>query len=162
MNYNIIINTHRFKKIRYQLDEASLFPQLDFAIIILSLNGNKWCFNPFFLKDFWFLFMSERTNTDQKKKFWWKRLYHWWDIKGEKEQKRLKSFIPLVLYTIAFIYGVIYLSILNTVNRSKGMDAVKSWYGGDRPEIVRALTREKEGQENSFKKLIRKQVSGGR
>ena len=42
------------------------------------------------------------------------------------------------------------------------MDAVKSWYGGDRPEIVRALTREKEGQENSFKKLIRKQVSGGR
>ena len=106
--------------------------------------------------------MSERTNTDQKKKFGWKRLYHWWDIKGEKEQKRLKSFIPLVLYTSAFIYGVIYLSILNTVNRSKGMDAVKSWYGGDRPEIVRALTREKDNQKNSFKKLIRKQVSGGR
>ena len=136
-----------------------MFPQLDFAIIILSLNGSL---TPFFLRIFRFLFMSERTNTDQKKKFWWKRLYHWWDIKGEKEQKRLKSFIPLVLYTIAFIYGVIYLSILNTVNRSKGMDAVKSWYGGDRPEIVSALTREKEGQENSFKKLIRKQVSGGR
>ena len=91
-----------------------------------------------------------------------KRLFNWWNNKGATEQKRLKSFIPLSLYTIAFIYGVIYLSILNTENRSKGMDAVKSWYGGDRPEIVRALTREKEDQENSFKKLIRKQVSGGR
>ena len=106
--------------------------------------------------------MVEETNTDQKKKSLWQRLYRWWDSKEETEQKRLKSFIPLILYTVAFIYGVIYLSILNTVNRSKGMDAVKTWYGGDRPEIVRALTREKEDQENSFKKLIRKQVSGGR
>ena len=85
-----------------------------------------------------------------------KRLFDWWNKKGEVEQKRLKSFIPLSLYTIAFIYGVIYLSILNTVNRSKGMDAVKTWYGGDRSEIVRALTREKEGLENSFKAMIRK------
>ena len=91
-----------------------------------------------------------------------KRLFNWWDNKGEAEQKRLKSFIPLSLYTIAFIYGVIYLSILNTVNRSKGMDAVKTWYGGDRSEIVRALTREKEDLENSFKNMIRKRVSGGR
>ena len=106
--------------------------------------------------------MVEEINTDQKKKSLWQRLYRWWDSKEETEQKRLKSFIPLILYTVAFIYGVIYLSILNTVNRSKGMDAVKTWYGGDRPEIVRALTREKEDQENSFKKLIRKQVSGGR
>ena len=106
--------------------------------------------------------MVEETNTDQKKKSLWQRLYRWWDSKEETEQKRLKSFIPLILYTVAFIYGVIYLSILNTVNRSKGMDAVKTWYGGDRPEIVRVLTREKEDQENSFKKLIRKQVSGGR
>ena len=91
-----------------------------------------------------------------------KRLFNWWDNKGETEQKRLKSFIPLSLYTIAFIYGVIYLSILNTVNRSKGMDAVKTWYGGDRSEIVRALTREKEDLESSFKNMIRKRVSGGR
>ena len=90
-----------------------------------------------------------------------KRLFNWWNNKGEAEQKRLKSFIPLSLYTIAFIYGVIYLSILNTVNRSKGMDAVKTWYGGDRSEIVRALTREKEDLESSFK-MIRKRVSGGR
>ena len=91
-----------------------------------------------------------------------KRLFNWWNNKGEAEQKRLKSFIPLSLYTIAFIYGVIYLSILNTVNRSKGMDAVKTWYGGDRSEIVRALTREKEDLESSFKNMIRKRVSGGR
>ena len=91
-----------------------------------------------------------------------KRLFNWWNNKGEAEQKRLKSFIPLSLYTIAFIYGVIYLSILNTVNRSKGMDAVKTWYGGDRSEIVRALTREKEDLESSFKNMVRKRVSGGR
>ena len=90
------------------------------------------------------------------------RLLNWWNNQGETEQKRLKSFIPLSLYTIAFIYGVIYLSILNTVNRSKGMDAVKTWYGGDRSEIVRALTREKEDLESSFKNMIRKRVSGGR
>ncbi len=106
--------------------------------------------------------MDDGANKDQEKLPWWRRLSRWWNSKEETEQKRLKSFIPLALYTIAFIYGVIYLSILNTVNRSKGMDAVKSWYGGDRPEIVRALTREKEGLEKSFEKLDRKQVSGGR
>jgi len=42
------------------------------------------------------------------------------------------------------------------------MDAVKTWYGGDRSEIVRALTREKEDLESSFKNMIRKRVSGGR
>jgi hypothetical protein len=119
-------------------------------------------FNPFVLKGFWFFCMSDGANNDQKKPSWWRRLSLWWASKEEAEQKRLKSFIPLALYTLAFIYGVIYLSILNTVNRSKGMDAVKSWYGGDRPEIVRALTREREGLEKSFEKLIRKQVSGGR
>ena len=91
-----------------------------------------------------------------------KRLFNWWNNKGETEQKRLKSFIPLSLYTIAFIYGVIYLSILNTVNRGKGMDAIKTWYGGDRSEIVKALEEEKEYLENSFQKMIRKRVSGGR
>ena len=97
----------------------------------------------------------------QKKNFW-QRLNHWWHSKEEVEQKRLKSFIPLTLYTIAVIYGVIYLSILNTVNRGKGMDAIKTWYGGDRSEIVNALQEEKEYLENSFQKMIRKRVSGGR
>ena len=91
-----------------------------------------------------------------------KRLLNWWNNKGEAEQKRLKSFIPLTLYAAAIIYGVIYLSILNTVNRGKGMDAIKTWYGGDRSEIVRALKKEKDYLENSFKKMIRKKVSGGR
>ena len=97
-----------------------------------------------------------------EKKSYWKRLDHWWKNKGEAEQKRIKSFIPLSLYTVAVVYGVIYLSILNTVNRGKGMDAIKSWYGGDRSEIVRALNKEKDYLENSFKKMIRKRVSGGR
>ena len=97
-----------------------------------------------------------------QKKTLWKRLYQWWHNKEEAEQKRLKSFIPLTLYTIAVMYGVIYLSILNTVNRGKGMDAIKTWYGGDRSEIVKALNDEKEYLESSFKKMIRKKVSGGR
>jgi hypothetical protein len=42
------------------------------------------------------------------------------------------------------------------------MDAVKTWYGGDRPEIVKALKEEKEYLQNSFQKMIRKRVSGGR
>jgi len=106
--------------------------------------------------------MVDDSAKDQRKKSYWKRLDHWWKNKGEAEQKRLKSFIPLTLYTIAVVYGVIYLSILNTVNRGKGMDAIKSWYGGDRSEIVRALNKEKDYLENSFKKMIRKRVSGGR
>ena len=106
--------------------------------------------------------MVDDSAKNQRKKSYWKRLDHWWGNKGEAEQKRLKSFIPLTLYTVAVVYGVIYLSILNTVNRGKGMDAIKSWYGGDRSEIVRALNKEKDYLENSFKKMIRKRVSGGR
>ena len=106
--------------------------------------------------------MVDDTGKDQRKKSYWKRLDHWWKNKGEAEQKRIKSFIPLTLYTVAVVYGVIYLSILNTVNRGKGMDAIKTWYGGDRSEIVRALNKEKDYLENSFKKMIRKRVSGGR
>ena len=64
--------------------------------------------------------------------------------KKRRNKKRLKSFIPLTLYTIAVIYGVIYLSILNTVNRGKGMDAIKTWYGGDRSQIVKVLKEEEE------------------
>jgi hypothetical protein len=105
--------------------------------------------------------MGDNSFKNQKKNLW-RRLYQWWHNKEEVEQKRLKSFIPLSLYTIAIIYGVIYLSILNTVNRGKGMDAIKTWYGGDRSEIVEALKEEQEYLENSFKKMIRKRVSGGR
>ena len=91
-----------------------------------------------------------------------RRLFTWWNNKSETEQKRLKSLIPLTLYTIAVVYGVIFLSILNTVNRGKGMDAIKTWYGGDRSEIVNALKEEKEYLESSFQKMIRKRVSGER
>ena len=108
------------------------------------------------------VFVMDDGAFKNQKKNPWKRFYQWWQNKGEAEQKRLKSFIPLTLYTIAVIHGVIYLSILNTVNRGKGMDAIKTWYGGDRPEIVKALKEEKEYLGNSFKKMIRKRVSGER
>ena len=132
-----------------------------FAIIFSSgrktLNSLK-----LFIFTVYPVFVMGDDSFKNKKKTLWKRLYQWWYDKEEVEQKRLKSFIPLTLYTMAIVYGVIYLSILNTVNRGKGMDAIKTWYGGDRSEIVKALEEEKEYLENSFQKMIRKRVSGGR
>ncbi|NIQ03715.1 MAG: hypothetical protein GWM98_28005 [Nitrospinaceae bacterium] len=96
--------------------------------------------------------------AEQKQSLW----YRLWDHKSEKEKKRLKSFVPLILYTIAFIYGVLYLSILNSVNRYNPGTTVKSWYGGDKPEIVEARKKEIREIDESFKTLIRKRVAGGR
>jgi hypothetical protein len=132
-----------------------------FAIIVTICNANERLLKLFIFMVYAVFIMGGDAFKSQKKTFW-QRLNHWWHSKEEVEQKRLKSFIPLTLYTIAIIYGVIYLSILNTVNRGKGMDAIKTWYGGDRSEIVNALQEEKEYLENSFQKMIRKRVSGGR
>ncbi|NIQ02349.1 MAG: hypothetical protein GWM98_19760 [Nitrospinaceae bacterium] len=88
-------------------------------------------------------------------------LQRWWFSKPETERKRIKSFIPLVLYTFGFLYFVIYLSILNSVNRYKSGSTVKSWFGGDRPEIVKMKERQEKEIQESFKAL-RKKVSGGR
>jgi hypothetical protein len=68
--------------------------------------------------------------------------------------------IPWLLYVVAFFYGIIYLSILNTVNREKTGTTVKTWFGGDRQEIIDAREREKREIKESFKGL-RKRVSGG-
>jgi hypothetical protein len=95
--------------------------------------------------------------SDNKDSLW----YRLWGHKSEQEKKRVKSFIPLIMYTAAFIYGVIYLSILNTVNRYNPGPAVKSWFGGDRPEVIAARIKEKTDIEESYKGL-RKRVSGGR
>ncbi len=84
----------------------------------------------------------------------------WWRKKSESEQKRLKSFIPLFLYTIGFLYFIVYLSILNTVNRGKTGDSVKNWFGGDPPWVMEQ-NKIREDIENSFTKT-RKRVSGGR
>ena len=134
---------------------------MGFAIIVKICNANERLLKLFIFMVYAVFIMSGDVFKSQKKTFW-QRLYQWWHSKEEVEQKRLKSFIPLTLYTIAIIYGVIYLSILNTVNRGKGMDAIKTWYGGDRSELVTALQEEKEYLENSFQKMIRKRVSGGR
>ncbi len=85
----------------------------------------------------------------------------WWQDKPEREKKRIRSFGPLILYTVAVFYGVIYLSILNTVNRYNTGTAVKSWWGGDLPEVVKLKEQQKKDIEESFKAL-RKRVSGGR
>ena len=93
---------------------------------------------------------------DEKKSLW----YRLWDHKSLKEKQRLRSLVPWLLYGIAVFYGIIYLSILNTVNREKTGTAVKSWFGGDRQEIIDAREREERQIKESFK-AMRKRVSGG-
>ena len=93
---------------------------------------------------------------DKKESLW----YRLWDHKSLKEKQRLRSLVPWLLYGIAVFYGIIYLSILNTVNREKTGTAVKSWFGGDRQEIIDAREREERQIKESFK-AMRKRVSGG-
>ena len=87
--------------------------------------------------------------------------YRVWDHKSEKEKQRLRSLIPMILYAALVMYGIIYLSILNTVNRNNPGPAVKSWFGGDSPEIIAARNKELTEREESYKGL-RKRVAGGR
>ena len=93
---------------------------------------------------------------DEKESLW----YRLWDHKSLKEKQRLRSLVPWLLYGVAVFYGIIYLSILNTVNREKTGTAVKSWFGGDRQEIIDAREREERQIKESFK-AMRKRVSGG-
>ncbi len=89
------------------------------------------------------------------------RIIDWlWSGRSHKEKKRINSLIVLSLYTFGFLYFVIYLSILNSVNRNKTGMTVKNWFGGDPPELVQLKKERQEQIENSFK-LLRKPVSGG-
>lgn len=97
----------------------------------------------------------------ENKSFLERLWYRMWDHHSDKEKTRLKSFIPLFLYGFAVMYGIIYLSILNTVNRYNHGTTVKHWFGGDKKEVVDARLKEKRDFEVSFTKL-RKRVSGGR
>ena len=94
---------------------------------------------------------------EEKKSLW----YRIWDHRSDREKKRLRSFVPWILYGIAVFYGVIYLSILNTVNREKTGTTVKTWFGGDSQEIIDARQKEEKEIRDSFK-FLRKRVSGGR
>ena len=87
---------------------------------------------------------------DEKESLW----YRLWDHRSLKEKQRLRSLIPWILY------GIIYLSILNTVNREKTGTTVKSWFGGDRQDVIKAREREEREIKESFKSL-RKRTSGG-
>ena len=93
---------------------------------------------------------------DEKESLW----YRLWDHKSVKEKQRLRSLIPWLLYGIAIFYGIIYLSILNEINREKVGTTVKTWFGGDSQTIIDAREREKREIKESFKAL-RKRVSGG-
>lgn len=93
---------------------------------------------------------------DEKESLW----YRVWDHRSLKEKQRLRSLVPWILYGIAIFYGIIYLSILNTVNRERTGTAVKTWFGGDRQEIIDAREREEREIKESFKAL-RKRTSGG-
>ena len=93
---------------------------------------------------------------DEKKSLW----YRLWDHKSVKEKQRLRSLIPWLLYGIAIFYGIIYLSILNEINRDKVGTTVKTWFGGDSQTIIDAREREEREIKESFKAL-RKRVSGG-
>ena len=93
---------------------------------------------------------------DEKESLW----YRLWDHRSLKEKKRLRSFIPYILYGILVFYGIIYLSILNTVNRERTGTTVKTGFGGDSKEIIEARQREEGEIKESFGAL-RKRVSGG-
>ena len=95
--------------------------------------------------------------SEKKKESLWYRL---WEHRSIKEKQRLRSFIPYILYGIAVFYGIIYLSILNTINRERVGTTVKTWFGGDKDEVIKARAREEKEIKESFKAL-RKRVSGG-
>ena len=96
-------------------------------------------------------------DEDKKETLWYKL----WDHRSLKEKQRLRSLIPYFLYGIAVFYGIIYLSILNTVNRERTGTTVKTWFGGDKEEVIQAREREEKEIKESLKGL-RKRVSGGR
>lgn len=96
--------------------------------------------------------------SKDKKEGLWHKL---WDHRSLEEKKRLRSLIPYILYGIAVFYGIIYLSILNTVNRERTGTTVKTWFGGDKAEVIKAREREEKEIKESFNAL-RKRVSGGR
>ena len=93
---------------------------------------------------------------DEKESLW----YRLWDHRSLKEKKRLRSFIPYILYGGLVFYGIIYLSILNTVNRERTGTTVKTGFGGDTKEIIEARQKEEGEIKESFEAL-RKRVSGG-
>jgi len=75
-------------------------------------------------------------------------------------QRKTASAITGPLDGIAVFYGIIYLSILNEINREKVGTTVKTWFGGDSQSIVDAREREEAEIKASFK-FTRKRVSGG-
>ncbi len=93
---------------------------------------------------------------DEKESLW----YRVWEHRSLKEKQRLRSFIPYIFYGILVFYGIVYLSILNEVNRERTGVTVKTGFGGDTQAIVDAREKEEAEIKESFK-FSRKRVSGG-
>ena len=98
------------------------------------------------------------TMGEDKKDTLWYRL---WGHRSLEDKRRLRSLVPYILYGIAVFYGIIYLSILNTVNRERTGTTVKTWFGGDKDEVIKARQREEKEIKESFN-VLRRRVSGGR
>ena len=67
------------------------------------------------------------------------------------ERKTASAIVySLLPYGLLVFYGIIYLSILNTVNRERVGTTVKSWWSGDSDEIIEA----RQGEEREIKKVL--------
>ena len=130
-----------------------MFQKFDFDMIALKAFTDV-------CKSFEGLIMTEDNKPDKISPLHqlWRRL---WGHKSKAEKKRLTSFIPLVRYTFAFVYGVIYLSILNTVNRDRTGTTVKRGFVNLSSKELIERERNLREIEASFKNL-RKRVAGGR
>ena len=89
---------------------------------------------------------------DEKESLW----YRLWDHRSLKEKKRLRSFIPYILYGGLVFYGIIYLSILNTVNRERTGTTVKTGFGG----IARKSLKPGKGKKGKLKKVLEPYANG--
>ena len=81
----------------------------------------------------------DESKEDKRKGLWYKL----WGHRSLKEKQRLRSLIPYILYGFAVFYGIIYLSILNTVNRERVGTTVKTWFGGDRDDVIKLESEKK-------------------
>ncbi len=100
------------------------------------------------------------SSDEENPKSWVGRIYHKvWGGRTLAEKKRINSLVVLTMYTLGFLYFVIYLSILNSVNRNKTGSTVKNWFGGEPPAIIEAREEQEREIKESFK-LLRKPVYG--
>ena len=98
------------------------------------------------------------TEQKEARETLWYRL---WDHRSEKEKKRLTGFVPLIFYTLAFIYFCLFMSIRDGNYRDNLGGLLQNWFGGDPPAYVKEMKQEAAEIEKSYG-YVRKHVAGGR